>query len=449
MLTCSSREPHPGLWKWVTRFFLPLVLLLLCVYTVGTEVHGGFTTIGDPFPMTGRWEPMDVRRAADLSPEAFFEEYVRRGVPVVIKGDETSVAAAALGWTPRRMARDCGDMTPNWARTVGAFVDGLDATQRREWDERLRRVHRSSLEELRETLNGRMTMREYVESAHFEGYRLDDFVPGKDFTHPVDYLVPVSVHSVAVADCRPLWDDLLRVFRSPSPHPGKDDVSKRRRSACQGGSYTCHPYATAVYDKHRDTQEGGSDFYLFVGPEKSRAYPTHRHGLPNYNLMLVLSGSKHVVVWPDQETPNLYPFPSDITPEENEVGEKPLGYMADAFDRDPTSAKQPDMRKITKSWEGVAGPGDLVFIPCGVPHAVQNRGEMLAVAWFASGYDMNGLKRPSGGDQDDAWRLKCPNRDNAVNYKCNMVVKQYGRTYQGRANDNVTTYACTTSAVAA
>jgi len=50
------------------------------------------------------------------------------------------------------LARDCGDMVPNWARTVGAFVDGLSVWQQKEWDTRLRRVHRSSLEELKATL---------------------------------------------------------------------------------------------------------------------------------------------------------------------------------------------------------------------------------------------------------------------------------------------------------
>jgi hypothetical protein len=33
---------------------------------------------------------------------------------------------------------------------------------------------------------------------------------------------------------------------------------------------------------------------------------------------------------------------------------------------------------------------NLVFIPCGIPHAVQNRGEMLAVGWFSSGFAMSG-----------------------------------------------------------
>ena len=55
-------------------------------------------------------------------------------------------------------------------------------------DERLKRVHKSSLKELKDTLNGGMTMKEYVASKHFAGYRLQDFTPAKDFMHPVGVL---------------------------------------------------------------------------------------------------------------------------------------------------------------------------------------------------------------------------------------------------------------------
>ena len=378
---------------------------------------------------------MDVRLAADLTPEAFHEEYVRKGIPVVIKGDPVSTAAASLGWNPRRMAEECGDMVPNWARTVGAFVDGLDLEQGREWDERLRRVHKSSLAELRETLHGRMTMKEYVQGSHFDGYRLDDFTPAKDFTHPVDYLVPVSIHSVAVADCHALWEDISRQFEEAAAEAAAaaaaESTSTSTSTKTGGKGYFDHPYGNVLYDEdYWKTQDrsGDFDFYLFVGPDKSRAYPTHRHGLPNYNLMLVLSGRKHVVVFPDQETPNLYPFPVTIEPDVNEVGEKPLGYMADPFDPDPTHEKQPDLRKVKRSYEGVAGPGDLIFIPCGVPHAVQNRGEMLAVGWFSSGFAMGGWNRyfenqQEGGVWDD---LKCPNQDNAVDYTCKTTTTGEG-----------------------
>ena len=69
-----------------------------------------------------------------------------RGIPVVIKGDASAVAAANLWWDPRRLARECGDMEPNWARTVGAFVDGLSVSQQKEWDTRqgLTSVHFSA-----------------------------------------------------------------------------------------------------------------------------------------------------------------------------------------------------------------------------------------------------------------------------------------------------------------
>jgi hypothetical protein len=45
-------------------------------------------------------------------------EYVMRGIPVIIKGDASALAALKLGWNPRRLARECGDMAwrlPNFA----------------------------------------------------------------------------------------------------------------------------------------------------------------------------------------------------------------------------------------------------------------------------------------------------------------------------------------------
>ena len=156
---CASRELSRAFWKWSTRFLLPLVILLLCVWAMGTDVgvteaaveammeqeehegssvdatpdeHSTTTTTGssstEPSPnyeLTGRWSPMDVRHASELTPKAFVEDYLKKGVPVVIKGDPMAVKAASMGWNPRRMAEECGDMKPNWARTVGAFVDGL------------------------------------------------------------------------------------------------------------------------------------------------------------------------------------------------------------------------------------------------------------------------------------------------------------------------------------
>lgn len=331
------------------------------------------------------------------------------------------------------MARDCGDMVPNWGRTVGSFVEGLNEEQRRKWDERLRRVHKTTLADLEATLQGGMTMSEYVASAHFDGYRLEDFTPGKDFTHPVDYLVPVSVHSVAVADCRALAADLRGIAKLRTK-----DGAKR---------YT-FPYAAIIYES-READFGGTNFYLFVGPERSRAYPAHRHGLPNYNLMLVLSGRKHVVAWPNQETPNLYPFPEDITPTENEVAEKPLGYGADAFSS-ADGRKQPDLGKVSESWEGAAGPGDLVFIPCGIPHAVQNRGEMLAVGWFSSGFDMSGTGANTegirlGNAHEGVYpSLKCPNKANAVDYTCKARRNKIGRISKVEGAVEGTFYTCDT-----
>ena len=315
----------------------------------------------------------------------------------------------------------------------------------------------------------KMTMSQYINGPHFDGYRLADFLPSKDFTHPVDFLVPVSVHSVAVADCLPLAKDVKAIVtRGMSTEvaggggaggggagDGAGEISGDEAGDDGDGDGDLpdnmkvgalnFPYAAAIYDSQL-VEFGGANFYMFVGPDKSRAYPAHRHGLPNYNLMLVLSGHKHVVAWPDQETHNLYPFPTDITPEENEVAEKPLGYGADAFDADV--AKQPDRSKVERSWEGIAGPGDLVFIPCGIPHAVQNHGEMLAVGWFASGFAMAG----TGAAAEEATRaegevypsLQCPNRDSSVEYTCTAKSQSLGGLSKVLAASNGMFFTCDT-----
>jgi hypothetical protein len=161
--------------------------------------------------------------------------------------------------------------------------EGLSEEQQREWDERLRRVHKTTLEDLRATLRGSMSMGEYVKSSHFDGYLLEDFTPlGKDFTHPVDYLVPVSVHSVAVADCRALAADLEKVAKTKGKGAGAERGAAEGAEGAEGGGgggggaggggLLNYPYAAVIYED--DVVEfGGTNFYLFIGPEKSRAYP--------------------------------------------------------------------------------------------------------------------------------------------------------------------------------
>lgn len=82
--------------------------------------------------------------------------------------------------------------------------------------------------------------------------------------------------------------------------------------------------------------------------------------------------------------------------------------------------KQSDLAKVKTSWEGVAAPGDLMFIPCGVPHTVENRGESLALGWFPSGDGMR-MQPPSATIPYEG-PMQCPNA-NAVGYDCQTEKK--------------------------
>jgi hypothetical protein len=184
----SRRELSKAVWKWMTRFFTPLLLVLLCVWAVGPDVgateaavegegvvmedsvgkvasssssssyvndddaaaaaavaaatadpslstnnknndNDEATVDDDPQPpLTGRWGAMDVRHASGLTPQAFFHEYVKEGVPVVIKGDASSIRAAALGWNPRRMGKECGDMAG-----LHQLLNAVDPLKRLVW----------------------------------------------------------------------------------------------------------------------------------------------------------------------------------------------------------------------------------------------------------------------------------------------------------------------------
>lgn len=151
---------------------------------------------------------------------------------------------------------------------------------------------------------------------------------------------------------------------------------------------------------------------MFIGPDRSRAYNPHRHGVPNHTLMLQVRGFKHAVVWPDDESPNLYQI-TDLLPKSNEIAEMPGIYQVDGINADVD--KQPDLTKVKTSWEGVAGPGDLLFIPCGIPHTVENRGESVALGWFPSGDDMRMQTMDATTPYDGP--MQCPNA-NAVGYDC-------------------------------
>ena len=52
-----------------------------------------------------------------------------------------------------------------------------------------------------------------------------------------------------------------------------------------------------------------------------------------FNLRRYITGFKHTVVWPDEESPNLYPI-TDLLPKSNEIAEVPGIYQVGAVQVD-------------------------------------------------------------------------------------------------------------------
>ena len=322
---------------------------------------------------------------------------MEKGVPVIIRNHEPATTFAAK-WSMKRIEEECGYMRPNFGIRVLSFLENMGPELTAVFDDRIREISEGkiTLETLMATMGGSefTTLKEYLNSRHFRG---DIANQTKDWMHPSDYLLPVSVHSISVADCEGMYKSLLSVHRR-------------------------HPlaYGESLFqpDLHMPPKSTDSiiNFFVFVGPDRSRAYNPHRHGVPNFTLMLQVTGYKHTVVWPDEESKNLYQV-KDLAPKENEVSEFPAIYQVDGINVDYD--KQPDLRKVSKSWEGVAAPGDLLFIPCGIPHTVENRGESVAVGWFPSGFDMNCV----GDTMCETEVPHCPNL-NAAEYKCSSEKRE-------------------------
>jgi hypothetical protein len=55
--------------------------------------------------LSGKWGKMKVRDAADLTPAAFYDEYVATGIPVIIRGDAAATAFAARWGVDRLVER--------------------------------------------------------------------------------------------------------------------------------------------------------------------------------------------------------------------------------------------------------------------------------------------------------------------------------------------------------
>eukprot|EP00466_Bigelowiella_natans_P010042 jgi/Bigna1/142126/aug1.67_g16834 len=113
---------------------------------------------------------------------------------------------------------------------------------------------------------------------------------------------------------------------------------------------------------------GVYDPEIFFAAAHSRAYPAHLHGVSADILLLVVRGRKKYVGWPYTEKENLYRFELGGDTEQHTETSDEI-FLAEGIR--PDFASQP-LLKDTVGWEGEVKEGDLLYIPCGQVHQVEN-----------------------------------------------------------------------------
>ena len=231
--------------------------------------------------------------------------------------------------------------------------------------------------------------------------RQDPRFPGalKDWSHPADYLWPPSIHSWRVNQC----SGLLTL------------ISDELDDSSTGGGHGVKYLRAMIEDdppmfskEPKDIQ----DAFVFASGDKCRAYHPHIHGRPNHTLLLILKGAKRVVTWPADQRERLYPFmPGQLG--RNDIGERNEIFMVDGFNVD--LGAQPDLREVTGGLEGQAEVGDLMYVPCGLVHTLENVGDMLALGWLPTDEWLGSEEKKGGGLK--ARMAACPNANAYEGYR--------------------------------
>ena len=312
------------------------------------------------------WQSMDVVDAAELTAEQFEREYMEVGKPVVIRNDPGARALQAA-FSIDKLLDLCGTASPELGRRLVHVLGGFPSQVQQELSRRLESTYGISLDEVIATLRADgpiQNLKQFFESGYFSSAKTSplsrwNFTEKsdvqKDWMHPADYLWPPSIHSWNVATNCPAFAVAVSKTVAETPVGFIPSIS--------------HPANMMEIE----------DFYLFASTDGVRAYHPHRHGEPNHVMLLLLQGHKQLVTWPWQEKQNLYPVMDDLlTP--NEIGEVTPIFMVNGFNVNLT--RQPALANVRGGVEGIAGPGDLLFIPCGTIHSLASKGDMVALGWI-------------------------------------------------------------------
>ncbi|CBN75481.1 conserved unknown protein [Ectocarpus siliculosus] len=281
-------------------------------------------------PACVRFQAIDERMASTLSYEDFIETYALRGRPVVLKGGASLCFEEGNAWSREALRVEAGHKVVPVRRWVPDSVS---------WA-RLEKAGQMPLERLlsqpaTDTTSGQEGAGKGTGEAAACGQIEMD---GGDPLYLHDWSLP---QNLGVAS--PL---LAGKFRVPKFFAG----DLLQRLAGRGLPYT-------------DSWPS-----LFIGPKGSRS-DTHIDSFGSHFWMALLEGKKRWLLYPKEEAPLLYP----IWPE---------GCHDPVFEADldnPDATRTP-AALLAKGFSCVLEAGDLLFVPAGCPHRVENLTGTLALS---------------------------------------------------------------------
>lgn len=332
-------------------------------------------------PQSEVWRPWrridEMLNESSLSVGEFEERYMRHHTPLVFRGWATSSKRPALArWTLKRLRDRCGDATVSFSERYIAFLQTVSDTERRSIDRRLQEVDGVTLSQVLARLTRDMTLREYIDyvlgmeerGVPGTGNQSRDGqlpAPSKDFSHIADLLLPLTSQEMPLRTvCPEMYRDLVVSKYFGGHKLNSPWANERRTRAGEADQEADNPERCWLHP----------DPVVYIAPPHSRAYPTHVHGKMDENMLIVLDGEKHFVGWHYDQRHALRRMDTAARTDSGPIGDEVFEAEGIYYD----FARQPDLRGAV-GYEAYLRRGDMLYLPCGSAHQVQNQRATLAV----------------------------------------------------------------------
>ena len=300
---------------------------------------------------------------SDMTPELVRDHVIRR-CPLIITG---LAPTGSSRWSFQRLREECGSAQVDLANHYHVPLKHIDT----HWPALLRPLvdrylHPWSLQGLLHELDRKWDVGGILESFMREGlYR-------GSYAGLGDYIWPPTLRSVRLEElgCEPLIT-------------AASEVQTLLRSFFHSRSPSGRPY---VREPGRPPHRPGQGWEAFVAPNATRAYPMHQHGTMNENLIVVLSGTKQVFIFPPSA--------------DGDLRERPEVAQSEYGDRIFTSRPE-DVVSMVPGAAGAIGAGEALYIPANTIHLLENFGDMIAVAMHSKADQVEHIAER---DASGAWR---------------------------------------------